>query len=90
MECWSGELRIRHFRAPIIIWEVAVIKISAIVLGFFMTALFAGAAAAGQAGYDEKAVANFYRGKTVTIVVGHSDSAPMVIHARSGTARTIP
>ena len=34
---------------------------------------FAGTVAAGQAGgYDEKAVANFYRGKTVTIVVGHS------------------
>ena len=27
---------------------------------------------AGQAGYDEKKVAEFYRGKTVTIVVGHS------------------
>ena len=25
-----------------------------------------------RAGYDEQAVAKFYRGKTVTIVVGHS------------------
>ena len=43
-------------------------------LGLTVTiGLFAARCAlAGQAGFDEKAVANFYRGKTVTIVVGHS------------------
>jgi tripartite-type tricarboxylate transporter receptor subunit TctC len=49
-----------------------VVKIFTIALGLVMPLLVAGAAAAGQAGFDEKAVANFYRGKTVTIVVGHS------------------
>ena len=37
-----------------------------VVLGSLSTTL------AGQAGYDEKAVADFYRGKTLNIVVGHS------------------
>ena len=43
-------------------------------LGLTVTiGLFAARCAlAGQAGFDENAVANFYRGKTVTIVVGHS------------------
>ena len=43
-------------------------------LGLTVTiGLFAARCAlADQAGFDEKAVANFYRGKTVTIVVGHS------------------
>ena len=37
-----------------------------------LAVLLCGSALAGQAGFDENAVANFYRGKTVTIVVGHS------------------
>ena len=42
-----------------------------------------GAALAGQAGYDENAVANFYRGKTVTIVVGHSAGGGFDRYARA-------
>ncbi len=38
---------------------------------------------AGQAGYDEKSVANFYRGKTVTIVVGHSAGGGFDRYARA-------
>src|SRR5512135_1629898 len=40
-----------------------------VLFGFAATGL---AAQAGQAGFDEKAVANFYRGKTVRIIVGFS------------------
>ena len=35
---------------------------------------FPGSTLAGQAaGYDEKDIADFYRGKVVTIIVGHSE-----------------
>ena len=37
---------------------------------------------AGDAGYDEKGVANFYRGKTVTILVGHSAGGGFDTYAR--------
>jgi tripartite-type tricarboxylate transporter receptor subunit TctC len=37
---------------------------------------------AGQADYDEKAVASFYRGKTVTILVGHSAGGGFDTYAR--------
>ena len=60
------------------------VKILQIVLGFVIPLLFAGAVVAGQAaGYDEKAVANFYRGKTVTIVVGHSAGGGFDRYARA-------
>lgn len=39
-------------------------------------------ATAGEAGYDEKAVANFYRGRTVTILVGHSAGGGFDTYAR--------
>ena len=41
-----------------------------------------GAARAADGGYDEKAVANFYRGKTVTILVGHSAGGGFDTYAR--------
>jgi tripartite-type tricarboxylate transporter receptor subunit TctC len=41
-------------------------------LGYSTAGFSAQAAAPGKAGYDEKAVADFYRGKTVRIVVGFS------------------
>ena len=60
------------------------VKIFAIVVSFVMPLGFAGAVVAGQAGgYDEKAVANFYRGKTVTIVVGHSAGGGFDRYARA-------
>jgi tripartite-type tricarboxylate transporter receptor subunit TctC len=43
----------------------------AVFLGLFIV-VSVGSVFAGQAGFDEKKVADFYRGKTVTIVVGHS------------------
>ena len=49
-----------------------------------MTGLFAARSTlAGQAGFDEKSVANFYRGKTVTIVVGHSPGGGFDRYARA-------
>jgi tripartite-type tricarboxylate transporter receptor subunit TctC len=39
---------------------------------FLLLVFLCGRGLAGQAGFDEKKVADFYRGKTVTIVVGHS------------------
>ena len=42
------------------------------ILAFFVFTAMISAAQAGQAGFDEKAVANFYRGKTVRIIVGFS------------------
>ena len=45
---------------------------------------FAGSTLAGQAaGYDEKAVADFYRGKVVTIIVGHSAGGGFDRYARA-------
>ena len=44
---------------------------------------FSANAHAGQSGsYDEKAVASFYRGKTVTILVGHSAGGGFDTYAR--------
>jgi tripartite-type tricarboxylate transporter receptor subunit TctC len=47
-----------------------------------MVATIDRAAIAGDAGYDEKAVANFYRGKTVTVLVGHSAGGGFDTYAR--------
>ncbi len=59
-------------------------RLFAIVLGFVLPLCFAGAAPAGQApAYDEKAVADFYRGKTITIVVGHSAGGGFDRYARA-------
>ena len=44
--------------------------------------MLSGRGFAGQAAYDEKAVANFYRGKTVTILVGHSAGGGFDTYAR--------
>src|SRR5262249_58903962 len=45
---------------------------------------FPGSTLAGQAaGYDEKAVADFYRGKVVTIIVGHSAGGGFDRYARA-------
>jgi tripartite-type tricarboxylate transporter receptor subunit TctC len=61
-----------------------VARIFAIILGFVQFVSFAGLAFAGQAGgYNEKAVADFYRGKTVTIVVGHSAGGGFDRYARA-------
>jgi tripartite-type tricarboxylate transporter receptor subunit TctC len=54
-----------------------------IILAFVSFVYFSANADAGQpAGYDEKAVANFYRGKTVTILVGHSAGGGFDTYAR--------
>ncbi len=69
---------------PITLWRFAVTRIFAIVVSFVMPLWFAGSVLAGQAaGYDEKAVANFYRGKTITIVVGHSPGGGFDRYARA-------
>jgi tripartite-type tricarboxylate transporter receptor subunit TctC len=53
------------------------------VFSFLFSFSAASAASAGQAaGYDEKAVADFYRGKTVNIVVGHSAGGGFDRYAR--------
>ncbi len=58
-----------------------------VVVGFFSLLIFVDRAAAGQAaGYDEKTIADFYRGKTVTILVGHSAGRGFDTYART-TAR---
>ena len=91
MECWSigmMDFPAQHFipqhSNATTLWRLAVVKICAIVLSFVLPLGFAGAVVAGQAaGYDEKAVANFYRGKTVTIVVGHSAGGGFDRYARA-------
>jgi tripartite-type tricarboxylate transporter receptor subunit TctC len=60
-----------------------VVRKIAIVLAVLLSVSFAGSARAGQAGYDEKAVADFYRGKTVNIVVGHSAGGGFDRYARA-------
>jgi tripartite-type tricarboxylate transporter receptor subunit TctC len=56
----------------------------AFILALFLSLSFAPSARAGQAaGYDEKAVADFYRGKTVTIIVGHSAGGGFDRYARA-------
>jgi tripartite-type tricarboxylate transporter receptor subunit TctC len=52
-----------------------------IILGLLV--LGVNAPAAQAASYDEKAVADFYRGKTVTIVVGHSAGGGFDRYARA-------
>jgi tripartite-type tricarboxylate transporter receptor subunit TctC len=52
-----------------------------IILGLLVLGINAPAAQA--ASYDEKAVADFYRGKTVTIVVGHSAGGGFDRYARA-------
>jgi hypothetical protein len=55
------------------IQEVNVTRLFAIVIYLMLAILYSGSVFAAQApGYNESAIANFYRGKTVTIVVGHS------------------
>jgi tripartite-type tricarboxylate transporter receptor subunit TctC len=64
--------------------EVTVAKNSLFVLFFLLSLLFGRSSFAGQAtGYDEKAIADFYRGKTVTIVVGHSAGGGFDRYARA-------
>ena len=50
-------------------------------LGVFALVFFVGVSFGGQP-YDEKAVASFYRGKTVTILVGHSAGGGFDTYAR--------
>ena len=47
-----------------------------------MLAAMAHAANAADTGFDEKAIANFYRGKTITILVGHSAGGGFDTYAR--------
>ena len=76
MECWNAGFRtIHHSITPvyaIVIWRLIVKRILSIVFGVTIGLVVARYGYSGQAGFDEKSVANFYRGKTVTIVVGHS------------------
>lgn len=59
-------------------------RIFAMVVSLVFSLSLGGGTLAGQAaGYDEKAVADFYRGKTVTIVVGHSPGGGFDRYARS-------
>jgi tripartite-type tricarboxylate transporter receptor subunit TctC len=52
-------------------------------LAFILVIFFSANAHAGEpAAYDEKAVASFYRGKTVTILVGHSAGGGFDTYAR--------
>ncbi|MGH7927503.1 MAG: Bug family tripartite tricarboxylate transporter substrate binding protein, partial [Candidatus Binatia bacterium] len=55
---------------------------SAVIGGMFFLALCADQASGGQA-YNEKTVADFYRGKTLTIVVGHSAGGGFDRYARA-------
>jgi tripartite-type tricarboxylate transporter receptor subunit TctC len=56
----------------------------AFILAFLLSLSAAPSARAGQAaGYDEKAVADFYRGKTLTIIVGHSAGGGFDRYARA-------
>jgi tripartite-type tricarboxylate transporter receptor subunit TctC len=56
------------------------------ILGLFVQVFLTGNLLAAPAGYDEKAVAEFYRGKTITILVGHSAGGGFDRYAR-GIAR---
>ena len=52
-------------------------------LAAILLVFFSASAHAGQSGsYDEKAVSSFYRGKTVTILVGHSAGGGFDTYAR--------
>lgn len=54
----------------------------ALILALFIGWFAAASAIASEGGYDEKSVANFYRGKTVTILVGHSAGGGFDTYAR--------
>ena len=65
-------------------------RLFVMVVSLLLSLAFVGSALAGQAaGYDEKAVADFYRGKTVTIIVGHSAGGGFDRYARA-IARRMP
>src|SRR4030095_14473961 len=67
-----------------ILRRLAVAKNLMFMVILLLCLLFAGSTLAGQAaGYDEKAVADFYRGKTVTIIVGHSAGGGFDRYARA-------
>ena len=54
-----------------------------ITLAAILLVFFSANTHAGQSGsYDEKAVASFYHGKTVTILVGHSAGGGFDTYAR--------
>jgi tripartite-type tricarboxylate transporter receptor subunit TctC len=58
-------------------------RIFTIILAVLLVTFFsANAHAAQPAASDEKAIANFYRGKTVTILVGHSAGGGFDTYAR--------
>lgn len=57
-------------------------RIFAMLVAVTLFGMLERAANAGEAGFDEKAVANFYRGKTVTILVGHSAGGGFDTYAR--------
>jgi tripartite-type tricarboxylate transporter receptor subunit TctC len=58
-------------------------RIFSIIVAVVLVISFSANAHAGQsAAYDEKTVANFYRGKTVTILVGHSAGGGFDTYAR--------
>jgi len=59
-----------------------VTPIISIVLSALLGLVVARGGYAGDAGFDERAVANFYRGKTVTILVGHSAGGGFDTYAR--------
>jgi tripartite-type tricarboxylate transporter receptor subunit TctC len=58
--------------------RIFTITFASILLIFFLASSHAGQ----RASYDEKAVASFYRGKTVTILVGHSAGGGFDTYAR--------
>jgi tripartite-type tricarboxylate transporter receptor subunit TctC len=61
-----------------------VAKNLAFIVNLILCLSSAGSTCAGQAaGYDEKAVADFYRGKTVTVIVGHSAGGGFDRYARA-------
>lgn len=57
-------------------------QLFALVVGLFPLVVLAGNVLAAQIGYDEKKIAEFYRGKTVTILVGHSAAGGFDTYAR--------
>jgi len=87
MECWNAGFRkIHHSIIPvyaIVIWRLIVKRILLIVFVITIGLVMARDGYSGQAGFDEKSVANFYRGKTVTIVVGHSPGGGFDRYARA-------
>ena len=87
MEYWNAGFRTIHHSITsvyaIVIWRLIVKRILSIVFAITLGLFMARTGYAGQAGFDEKSVANFYRGKTVTIVVGHSPGGGFDRYARA-------